>query len=160
MYVSLSSQKVMVVGVEPSGNRSILMPTERAVNPEAFARTFIGNYTNYSPNTVTQNIREALLLSSPGFVKAHEIKFGSRLEEQIKDENVVQVTLINRVEVEDLKESGFNARVYATKYRTMLNETKENYVVYEMTVSAGPITKRNPWGYYVQTINERETISR
>jgi len=170
LYIRISTDPVIVVGVDNKGERQIFLPINNAVNPQMFCLTFINKFLNYAPSTIESNLAEAMNLSTPKFIQAFEYNLSESLGfkytvrefiRNIKDDDIVQVnSLIQDPEIEKLTEHGFIAKVPVTQYRTILEKTTTKRVLYTLDVASGPVTLKNPWGYYVQGIQEQEIQGR
>jgi len=146
------TRDVVIVGVAPTGERMLLEPVSQGVNLEVFVRHFLGFYANYSPTTINDNIGNAMKLATKPFRDSFNYVLGTSFIQSVIQDKIVQSVAVSRVEISSLREGGFKAMAYATRYRSVNDETKQ--VVYEIDIVKGPISKDNPYGYYVNSLKE------
>ena len=65
---------------------------------------------------------------------------------------MVQAVAVSRTEILEVRENYVLAKAYATRYRSVGDESKQ--VVYELKLVSGPITVSNPYGWYVDSLKE------
>jgi len=147
-----TSKNVYVVGVLPDGERMMLKPVSAQMNFDVFVRYFLGFYASYSPSVVKSNMEQAMKLSTKAFRDSFDYVLGSSFIDSIIRDNVVQNVSVTKTELVSLQESRAVIKTYATRYRSLGNETKQ--IVYEIELVPGPITSGNPYGWYVNSIKE------
>jgi len=119
---------------------------------DVFVRYFLGVYANYSPSVVRSDMEQAMKLSTKAFRDSFNYVLGSSFIDSIVRDNVVQNVSVTKTELVSLQESRAVIKAYATRYRSLGNETKQ--IVYEIELVPGPITSGNPYGWYVNSIKE------
>jgi len=147
-----TSKNVYVVGVTPEGERMVLSPVSAPVNFDVFTRLFLNFYANYAPTTIGPNIEQAMKLATKAFRDSFNYVLGSSFIESVVKDNIVQNVSVMKTEVTSLQEGRALIRVYATRYRSLGNETRQ--IIYDIELLAGPITSSNPYGWYVNSIRE------
>lgn len=147
-----TSKNVYVVGVMPTGERLVLEPVSSQVNFDVFIRHFLGFYACYSPSTINSNIEQAMKLSTKAFKDSFNYVLGDSFIESVIRDKVVQTVAVSRTEISDIKEGRITAKAYATRYRSVGNESKQ--VIYDLELVSGPITSSNPYGWYVNSLKE------
>lgn len=150
----LLSQNTIVVGITETGKPEILLPSQAKIDLQVFAKEFGMNYLSYSPTTIDQNIKSAMLLASPGFIEAFNATLGKKFIDSVKTEQITQLISFSEVSISNLSDRGFKATLKGMRYRSILQSTNEERVTFEMEVLRGPVTVQNPWGYYVQALRE------
>jgi len=147
-----TSKNVYVVGVTPEGERMVLSPISAPVNFDVFTRHFLNLYSNYAPSTIKSNIEQAMKFATKAFRDSFNYVLGSSFIESVIKDNVVQNVSVMKTEMSSLQEGRALIKVYATRYRSLGNETKQ--IIYDIELLAGPITSSNPYGWYVNSIRE------
>ncbi len=147
-----TSKNIYVVGVLPDGERMVLKPVSAQVNFDVFVRYFLGFYANYSPSVIRSNMEQAMKLSTKAFRDSFNYVLGSSFIDSIIRDNVVQNVSVVKTELVSLRENRAVIKAYATRYRSLGNETKQ--IVYEIELLPGPITSGNPYGWYVNSVKE------
>lgn len=147
-----TSKNVYVVGVNSEGERTILSPVSAPVNFDVFTRHFLNLYANYSPSTIRLNLDQAMKLTTKAFRDSFNYVLGSSFIESVIEDNVVQNVSVTKTEVTSLQEGRALVKVYATRYRSLGNETKQ--IIYNLELLSGPISYSNPYGWYVNSIKE------
>lgn len=147
-----NSKNVYVVGVTPEGERMVLSPISAPVNFDVFTRHFLNLYSNYAPSTIKSNIEQAMKFATKAFRDSFNYVLGSSFIESVIKDNVVQNVSVMKTEMSSLQEGRALIKVYATRYRSLGNETKQ--IIYDIELLAGPITSSNPYGWYVNSIRE------
>lgn len=147
-----TSKNIYVVGVLPDGERMVLKPVSAQVNFDVFVRYFLGFYANYSPSVIRSNMEQAMKLSTKAFRDSFNYVLGSSFIDSIIRDNVVQNVSVVKTELASLRENRAVIKAYATRYRSLGNETKQ--IVYEIELLPGPITSGNPYGWYVNSVKE------
>lgn len=147
-----TSKNVYIVGVTPEGERIPLQPVSAQVNFDIFARHFLNLYANYSPSTINQNLNQAMKLSTKAFRDSFNYVLGSSFVDSVIKDNIVQNVSVLKTELASLQEKRAVVKAYATRYRSLGNETRQ--VVYEIELAAGPVTSDNLYGWYVNSLKE------
>jgi len=147
-----TSKNIYVVGVTPEGERMVLSPISAPVNFDVFTRHFLNLYSNYAPSTIKSNIEQAMKFATKAFRDSFNYVLGSSFIESVIKDNVVQNVSVMKTEMSSLQEGRALIKVYATRYRSLGNETKQ--IIYDIELLAGPITSSNPYGWYVNSIRE------
>lgn len=147
-----TSKNIYVVGVTPSGERSVLQPVSAQVNFDVFIRHFLGFYACYSLSTIRTNIEQAMNLATKAFKSSFDYVLGPSFIETVSRDKVVQAVAVSRTEILEVRENYVLAKAYATRYRSVGDESKQ--VVYELKLVSGPITVSNPYGWYVDSLKE------
>jgi hypothetical protein len=147
-----TSKNIYVVGVTPEGERSVLSPVSAQVNFDVFTRHFLNLYANYSPSTIRSNLDQAMKLTTKAFRDSFNYVLGTSFIESVINDGIVQNVSVMKTEMTSLQEGRALVKVYATRYRSLGNETRQ--VVYDIELLAGAITSGNPYGWYVNSIRE------
>lgn len=158
LYVVRTSQTI-VVGMDGEGRPVQLERTAANLNLEVYCRDFVGLMFSYSPKTVEMNSIQAMVFATPPLRAAFAEKFGRDFLKSVKDNQVTQVINVRQVVLDKLQpDGGFSARIAAQKLRSdkVLNSTTDSQVLIEISVVRGAVTKENPWGLYVNSLNETQ----
>mgnify|MGYP000844788278 FL=1 len=147
-----TSKNVYIVGVTPEGERVALRPVSAQVNFDIFARHFLSLYANYSPSAIRQNLEQAMKLSTKAFRDSFNYVLGPSFVDSVVKDNIVQNVSVLKTELASLQENRAVVKAYATRYRSLGNETRQ--VVYEIELVAGPVTSDNLYGWYVNSLKE------
>lgn len=147
-----TSKNIYVVGVTPEGERMVLSPVSAPVNFDIFTRHFLNLYANYSPSAIRPNLDQAMKLTTKAFKDSFNYVLGASFIESVIKDNIVQNVSVMRTEVASLQEGRALVKVYATRYRSLGNETRQ--IVYDIELLSGPISSSNPYGWYVNSIKE------
>lgn len=147
-----TSKNIYVVGVTPEGERMALSPVSAPVNFDVFTRHFLNLYANYSPSTIRSNLDQAMKFATKAFRDSFNYVLGTSFIESVTNDGIVQNVSVMRTEITSLQEGRALVKAYATRYRSLGNETRQ--VVYDIELLAGPITSGNPYGWYVNSIRE------
>ena len=147
-----TSKNVYVVGVTPEGERMVLSPVSAPVNFDVFTRHFLNLYANYAPSTIRPNIEQAMKFATKAFRDSFNYVLGSSFIESVIKDNIVQNVSVMKTEMSSLQEGRSLIKVYATRYRSLGNETRQ--IIYDIELLAGPISSSNPYGWYVNSIRE------
>jgi hypothetical protein len=91
-------------------------------------------------------------LTTKAFRDSFNYVLGSSFIESVIEDNVVQNVSVTKTEVTSLQEGRALVKVYATRYRSLGNETKQ--IIYNLELLSGPISYSNPYGWYVNSIKE------
>jgi hypothetical protein len=156
----LKNKQIMVVGLHEDGQPQILERRSiRDINPELFMRDFTAHFLNYTALTCEENLQYAARFFSDGFRSSWNSRFGGIQDfaKTIRDEDVVQVVSVDRVEIVGMDKRGLEAKVWGTRYRSsaLLPKPKAEKILFEFDVLRGTISSRNPWGLYISTLKER-----
>lgn len=157
--VLLLKQELTIVGIDSAGVPSLLVPTVARIDPEMFSERFLSYYANYSPTTIQINRAAALKMVTQTLGAAINEKLGKSFVDTVKRDKVAQTISIRDTKVEKMNENGFVAIIEATRYRTLNNVTTDIPVQYQLDIIRGPLTKDNPWGFYVSSVKETEKES-
>ena len=149
-----TSKNIYVVGVTPEGERMVLSPVSAPVNFDIFTRHFLNLYANYAPSTIRPNIEQAMKFATKAFRDSFNYVLGSSFIESVIKDNIVQNVSVMKTEMSSLQEGRSLIKVYATRYRSLGNETRQ--IIYDIELLAGPITSSNPYGWYVNSIREAD----
>ncbi len=147
-----TSKNIYVVGVTPEGERMVLSPVSAPVNFDIFTRHFLNLYANYAPSTIRPNIEQAMKFATKAFRDSFNYVLGSSFIESVIKDNIVQNVSVMKTEMSSLQEGRALIKAYATRYRSLGNETRQ--IVYDIELLAGPISSSNPYGWYVNSIRE------
>ena len=147
-----TSKNIYVVGVTPEGERMVLSPISAPVNFDVFTRHFLNLYSNYAPSTIKSNIEQAMKFATKAFRDSFNYVLGSSFIESVIKDNIVQNVSVMKTEMSSLQEGRALVKVYATRYRSLGNETRQ--IIYDIELLAGPISSSNPYGWYVNSIRE------
>ncbi len=147
-----TSKNIYVVGVTPEGERMVLSPVSAPVNFDIFTRHFLNLYANYAPSTIRPNIEQAMKFATKAFRDSFNYVLGSSFIESVIKDNIVQNVSVMKTEMSSLQEGRSLIKVYATRYRSLGNETRQ--IIYDIELLAGPISSSNPYGWYVNSIRE------
>lgn len=147
-----TSKNIYVVGVTPEGERMVLSPVSAPVNFDIFTRHFLNLYANYSPSAIRPNLDQAMKLTTKAFKDSFNYVLGASFIESVIKDNIVQNVSVMRTEVTSLQEGRALVKAYATRYRSLGNETRQ--IVYDIELLVGPISSSNPYGWYVNSIKE------
>jgi hypothetical protein len=157
----IGTNKTVVVGMDSEGRPQILQSVSTEKNPEIFCRDFASFLFNYTARTAKDNLTRSRVYMTPAFLKAWDQRFGqesAQLVAGVVRDDVVLVTSILRVDIEDMTNDGFTAKIFAQRIRSdkVNDRTYNSQIVITANVVKGPVTVANPWGLYVNDVKEEE----
>lgn len=158
LNVMLSQKKEIVVGITQDGRPQVMSQNPAQLSMTVFITDFIQKFLNYSPNTVQANMSYATRFVTPNFEAAFKHVLGKEFIDSVERNGTTQMTTVSvdGVKITSLKEGALAAEVRANRIRSdkFVKETVESVVTINMLLVRGEITESNPWGWYVDRINE------
>ena len=150
------SRSQVFLAVTKEGRPEMLEEANRGVDYQVFCRDFINGFFSYTPSTIEEGLNRALRMSTQSFSDAFKEKLGLQYIQSVKTNNVTQIQSVSRVEISSMDSTGFVAVATTTRLRSdgTTRRTTEDNMRIRLEVVKGPVTKNNPWGYYVNSVAE------
>lgn len=164
LNIMLSQKKEIVVGITQEGRPQVMSQTPAQLSMNVFITDFIQKFLNYSPNTVKENMSYATRFVTPNFEAAFKHVLGQEFIDSVIRNGTTQMTTVSLdgITINSLQEGSLAAEIRANRIRSdkFVKETVESTITINMLLVQGEITPDNPWGWYVDRINESMTSQR
>lgn len=155
----LMTQRKVIVGITSEGVPELLQPTTAELSLDMFVRDFVSRFFSFSPTTVRDNMDYASNRITSGLESVYEKSMGAEFFQSVNELGIVQITTIRDIKLADLTDSGFSALVTTGRLKSdkVEKQTVEQTVYISLKAVKGPITRQNPWGYYIDEVRESYT---